>query len=168
MKVDSSGRGRWSALLVALALVAGGATFATPAQAGVGCWGDYCSGKDPQATGCGADAQTVAFENLEGARLELRWSPTCKTNWARYQQYPRGWYMGNAPLELRAVQDTGYTQRLSYGLEPPGNGTTTWSPMIYSPVHLVRAELAVWCGDATLVSAAFNCATEGVVKTQSR
>ncbi len=118
-----------------------------PPSISVGCYGDYCSGRDPVATNCNEGAQTVAWKDITGARLELRWSPTCKTNWARYIQYDRGWYMGNAPIELRAVQDTGYTQRLSYDVNPPGAGTT-WSPMIYSPVRLVRAELVVQCTGA--------------------
>jgi len=70
-----------------------------------------------------------------------------KTNWARYIQYPRGWYFGNVPLELRAKQDTGYTQRRHYGVNGTGTGTT-WTPMIYSPVRLVRAELVVQCSGA--------------------
>ncbi|MGE0025581.1 MAG: DUF2690 domain-containing protein [Thermoleophilia bacterium] len=121
----------------------------------VGCYGDYCSGKDATATGCDRDAVTVAWRDITAARLELRWSPTCKTNWARYIQYPRGWYVGNVPLVLRAKQDTGYTQSLSYGVNGTGTGTT-WSPMIYSPVRLVRAELVVSCGGAG------DCATSAL------
>lgn len=127
-----------------LALV-GGVLTAPAAQADVGCYGDYCSGKWPEQMGCDRDAVTTAWVDVTGARLELRWSPTCKTNWARYQQYPRGWgFMGNVPLELRAVQDTGYTQRLSYGVNGTGTGTT-WTPMIYSPTRWVRAEMVYQC-----------------------
>ncbi|PWR16796.1 hypothetical protein DKT69_03705 [Micromonospora sicca] len=52
--------------------------------------------------------------------------------------------MGNIPLEMRAVQDTGYTQRKSYDVNGTPEGTT-WTPMIYSPVRLVRAEMTYWC-----------------------
>jgi hypothetical protein len=124
-----------------------GASPAAPGPLTVGCFGDYCSGQSPQQTGCSRDAVTTRSQDLIGARLELRWSPTCKTNWARYIQYERGWYLGNVPLELRAVQDTGYTQRLSYGVNGTPTGTT-FSPMIYSPVRLVRAELVVQCQGA--------------------
>jgi len=134
-------------LATSMAVTVGGIAVATPAHASVGCWGDWCSGRDPQATGCAADAYTVAWVDVTGARLELRWSPTCKTNWGRYQQYPRGWFMGNVPLELRAVQNTGYTQRLSYGVNGTPTGTT-WTPMIYSPVRLVRAEVVYQCTGA--------------------
>lgn len=155
------------AALTTAGLFAGGSAIGPSADAAtVTCYGDYCSGEDPEATGCADDAQTVAWEDLPGARLELRWSPTCKTNWARYQQYPRGWYVGNSPLVLSAVQDTGYTQSLVYGIEnPPADGTTTWTPMIYSPVRVVRAELAVGCGGMTLLDAAFDCATNGEIAT---
>lgn len=129
----------------AVSAVAVGAA-ASSAQA-VSCYGDYCSGRDPVSSGCGADARTVASVDITGARLELRWSNRCKTNWARYVQYPRGWYFGNVPLELRAVQTGGYTQRRAYGNEGTGTGTT-WSPMIYSPRKLVRAELVVQCTSA--------------------
>jgi len=33
----------------------------------VGCYGDYCSGKDPKQTGCSADAQTLGSKDLSGA-----------------------------------------------------------------------------------------------------
>lgn len=132
---------------------------AEPAHA-VGCWGDYCSGEDPMSTGCGDDAVTLSAVDLVGARLELRWSATCKTNWARWQQYPRGWSMSDIPLTVYAEQDTGYTQVLDFGLEGAEEGTY-WSPMIYSPVHMVRAGATLWCGDRGLLASAFDCATEG-------
>jgi hypothetical protein len=129
-------------------------------ETSVGCYGDYCSGQDPMTTRCADDAVTTAYSDITAARVEVRWSPTCRTNWARYVQYPRGWYFGNVPIELRAVQDTGYTQRLAFDVNgdpvgtshtfthDPNRGVTgaAWTPMIYSPVHLVRAELVVACG----------------------
>ena len=69
------------ALAVALAVAP-----VLPALA-VSCYGDYCSGKDPQNSGCSADAYTVASAGVLGSGgssvVELRWSPTCKTNWTR-------------------------------------------------------------------------------------
>jgi hypothetical protein len=143
--------------MAAMALCSGIVLVGRPdPAAAVSCYGDWCSGRDPQATGCANDAVTVASVDVTGARLELRWSPRCKTNWARYIQYPRGWFMGNVPLELRAVQrDTGYTQRRSYGVNGTGTGTT-WSPMIYSPVRLVRAQMVYQCtsvGDCVIGAA---------------
>ena len=74
-----------------------------PQVEAVGCYGDYCSGKDPVAMGCDADGQTLAWKDLSGARLELRWSPTCKTEWARWQQYPLG-LKSDILIQLAAIQ----------------------------------------------------------------
>ncbi|GAA1384678.1 DUF2690 domain-containing protein [Catellatospora chokoriensis] len=41
-------------------------------------------------THCGDDAGTAAYKDIPGARLEVRWSPRCKTNWARVTVYPTG------------------------------------------------------------------------------
>lgn len=55
---------------------------ATPAQA---CSGYGCDGKDPIAEGCNDDAYTVDIEVVPNGTLwvELRYSPSCGTNWAR-------------------------------------------------------------------------------------
>jgi hypothetical protein len=99
-----------------------------PADAAT-CYGDYCSGKDPQATGCAADARTVAHVRDAGGGyiLELRWSPSCKTNWARISKGSISW--------IKAVQpSTGYTQ---WGnLTTPGS-PFVWSRQIYSPTRCV-------------------------------
>lgn len=114
-------------------LAAAAALLTGPASAGaVTCWGDYCSGKDPNATGCANGAYTVAYVQLPGVqqRLELRWSPTCRTNWARILYDPN-------PSWIRAVQrETGYVQWFS-----ASNGTNSWSRMIYSPYRCVYAEV---------------------------
>lgn len=108
---------------------------AAPASA-ASCYGDYCSGRDPQATGCSADAYTVAHSRIPGtsANVELRWSPSCKTNWARTT-----WH-GSDLNSLRAVQcPTGYTQAGVVG----DNGTYVWTRQIYSPRMGVAAR---WLG----------------------
>jgi hypothetical protein len=152
----------------------------TPPTTKVSCYGDYCSGKDPVATGCNTVAKTFAAKQLSGARLELRWSPTCKTEWARWIQYSSG-HVGlsaDLPTELFAVQDTGYTQSASYNPngEPENpaasstsNGiTTSWTPMIYSPVHLVRAVADVQCGSDGILASAIDCAMNGKVETAAK
>lgn len=140
-------------------------TTPTVHAASVSCYGDYCSGQDPVSTGCAVDAQTLAWLDLSGARLELRWSPTCQTEWARWQQYPIG-MKSDIPMTLAAVQDTGYTQSITYDINGPGVGTT-WTPMIYSPVHLVKAVAAIQCGGPSLLATAFDCAMNGKVETQA-
>ncbi len=107
------------------------------AEAAVSCYGDYCSGRDPDTTGCSADARTVAHVQLPWVRqrLEVRWSPTCKTNWARM-------LYDNDPTWLKAVQpSTGYTQSRILR-----SGSNSWTPMIYSPTRCVYAEVQtdVW------------------------
>ncbi|MBL8159391.1 DUF2690 domain-containing protein [Candidatus Saccharibacteria bacterium] len=148
-------------LLAVLAAIAVMPLMSATAQA-AGCYGDWCSGKDPAATGCARDAVTVASVPLTYAsgslsagpgvvsgsvdiggdvygELELRWSPTCKTNWARM----RTWRT-NQVFMLYTTQDTGYRQvrRVSgRGAEwtPPGD-SYTW--MIYSPARSVRAHVS--------------------------
>lgn len=112
-----------------------GALLAPPANA-ASCYGDYCSGKDPEATGCARDAYTVAHARIPGtyANVELRWSPSCKTNWARTT-----WH-GSSSSYLRAVQcATGYTQAGAVG----DSGTYVWTRQIYSPRYGVSAR---WTG----------------------
>jgi hypothetical protein len=119
---------------------------AAPAEASVSCYGDYCSGRDPQATGCANDAVTFAVANLSYGTLQLRWSPTCKTEWARLYVYPTrtlapGWVTATQP-------STGYT--VSGGI----NAISSWSPqtetvsspMVYSPVRCVKAGAVLGTG----------------------
>lgn len=136
-------------ILVCLVLgTAGALVVAVPAQAAPSCYGDYCSGTNPETTGCSADAYTVAHRNWAGwgVTLELRWSPTCKTNWARVNTNPV-WSGPPTPV-LRAVQcSTGYTQA---GVVA-SNGTFWWTRQIYSPVLTVRAD---WIGPPGTTSTA--------------
>ena len=130
-------------LLVAVAMVAAAAgttvVTASDAGAGVGCYGDYCSGRDPSATGCGADARSVASKRTGQGILEVRWSPTCKTNWARLTIYPTGNKCATWG-SLAAIQNTGYTQRkLVPATCRTRSATTYWTPMIYSPGRSVYA-----------------------------
>jgi Protein of unknown function (DUF2690) len=80
------------AVLGAAALHAQGADARVPGNTGVSCFQYGCDFQDPAATGCDADAETlqdapiIAVEGGQDVTLgsvELRWSPTCQTNWAR-------------------------------------------------------------------------------------
>jgi hypothetical protein len=119
-----------AAIALAASLMAVTAAVTPGVASAVTCYGDYCSGKDPQATGCSTGAYTVAaadvYNKYDGFRfapyagyLELRWSPTCKTNWA-------------------VQPETGYTQQYV-----GGPWQTTWTSQIYSPVKCVYAALDV-------------------------
>jgi hypothetical protein len=111
----------------------------------VSCYGDYCSGKDPMSTGCNNGAITTAVLNLSWGTVNLRWSPVCKTNWARIYVYPTRTL---APGFVVAEQSTGYTQTGSiYAIASfSAQSETSWSPMIYSPSYCVRAGVNLGTG----------------------
>lgn len=110
-----------------------------PAHA-VTCYGDYCSGQDPSRSGCGNDAYTATSLNVSIGSLQTRYSPTCKTNWAKLVVYATG-IKCVSPGGLVAVQDTGYKQSTETTLVCGSRSETTfWTPMIYSPVHKVKAQ----------------------------
>lgn len=145
----------WMTLLAA-ALVISASLAATPAQAADGCYGDYCSGRDPSTTGvgnvpCANDAKSVMHADLEVYRpdypgavtgswvkvgdLDLRWSPWCQTNWARASMIA-----DTTMIAVSVTQSTGYTMRRQtngwWGGSSPG---VYWTNMIYSPVAACRA-----------------------------
>ncbi|WP_176741274.1 DUF2690 domain-containing protein [Streptomyces sp. LUP30] len=136
----SSTKSNWRSRLVTLGLAAalstGVTSLAAPSASAATCSGSGCTYQDPQASGCSADAVTVAHYQLPAVQqqLELRWSPSCHTNWARM-------YLDTDPTWLRAVQpDRGdglprVTQLIGR------NATYSWSAMIYSPVLCVYADV---------------------------
>ncbi|MBL8159393.1 DUF2690 domain-containing protein [Candidatus Saccharibacteria bacterium] len=138
-------------LLAALATAA--MLVLTPATAqAAGCYGDWCTGKDPAATGCAADAVTVAVVGLhlntigvgglsiggdQYGQLELRWSARCKTNWARV----RTW-MSSSMAAVAVVQESTNKMKARWigGNEQlRTQAGSAYSPMIYSPKLAVRA-----------------------------
>jgi len=145
-------RRRVAVFFAASVLAVSGMVVAAPAALAASCYGDYCSGQWPERTGCDVGAVTVSATNFTAGRLELRWSPTCKTNWARLQIYPGGF-----AYTLSAVQDTGYTQKVQWAAST-GQGTY-WTPMIYSPVRRVQARATGRCFGL------FDCATSGQITT---
>ncbi|BBJ43048.1 hypothetical protein SSPO_057660 [Streptomyces antimycoticus] len=59
------------------------ATSARQLPAGVQCAGEDCTGRDPQAMGCGTAATTTADVTVGTAYVEVRYSKTCRAAWAR-------------------------------------------------------------------------------------
>ncbi|PRW63193.1 DUF2690 domain-containing protein [Actinopolyspora mortivallis] len=47
------------------------------------CYGGSCTGKDPRATGCSADARTIDRVIANGRQWQLRYSPSCDATWGR-------------------------------------------------------------------------------------
>jgi hypothetical protein len=137
---------------------------AAPAEAapesGISCYGDYCSGQYANATGCDKDATTLASAEVtvtdyrmgasvssdpgisvtpvEGNKvgvIELRYSPTCKTKWARLET-TRDSGINNVAV----TQDTGYAQARHIGGFHTGSpAAISFSPMIYSPGNAAYA-----------------------------
>jgi hypothetical protein len=81
---DLGGAGSGEAKAVARTPSAVPATSGPALPAGVKCSGAACTGKDPEAMGCGGEfAETVSRTNVGRALLELRYSATCQAAWAR-------------------------------------------------------------------------------------
>ncbi|MEV6979019.1 DUF2690 domain-containing protein [Kitasatospora sp. NPDC093806] len=74
--------GSAAAAMALAGLAAPTASAATP-QVTAGCSGLSCFGLDPVNAGCGADAYTVESVGSAKGTIELRYSPSCKANWAR-------------------------------------------------------------------------------------
>ncbi|MCQ4212541.1 helix-turn-helix domain-containing protein [Streptomyces longispororuber] len=61
-------------------------TSAPQLPAGVQCVGADCTGKDPEAMGCGGDlADSPATTTVGTVTVQVRYSKTCKAAWARVQ-----------------------------------------------------------------------------------
>jgi Protein of unknown function (DUF2690) len=117
------------------------ASTASPPPAPAGpkptCYGDYCSGKNPAKTNCAPGAKVIASVPKtadDDTALELLWSATCQTKWAR-MIVPAGWW---SLATLAAEQNTGYTQETGVGGHY-GTRTEVVTPMIYSPKKCVKA-----------------------------
>jgi hypothetical protein len=127
----------------------------TPAHADVGCYGDYCSGQDPEATHCVDDAKTLAWSEFKVisyivdsdgthekeddlGRIELRGSEACKTKWARETLRQST----DTVYEVVAKQDTGYFQtKKTIGWVGSTQAGVFYTPMIYSPRSQVYARV---------------------------
>jgi len=103
----------------------------------VKCSAKGCNGQDPLMTGCAADARTVQTAVLSTAFVQLRFSPTCGTNWGRVISRA-----GLAHLFVRIDRIDG----LSY-IGSISTGSLVFSPMVYAPVVKARA-----CGTVKGVS----------------
>jgi hypothetical protein len=133
-------------LRLLLAGLAGAAVLALPATAAqattpgavrpmVTCSGYGCDHADPVATGCSAGSYTVVSAPVVlGATsygtVELRWSPTCQTNWSRVTvaaggSNPNGW--------LRYAEVDRQSPSAYDGYPYYGNGSPVFGNMLYAP-----------------------------------
>ncbi|MFJ9553421.1 DUF2690 domain-containing protein [Nocardiopsis sp. NPDC101807] len=124
------------ALLVAVAVPASADT-ATPDRSGIDAAvsaAHVYDGADPQATGCSAGATTAAQATRNGMTFQLRWSPSCQTNWVRILNYP-----GNVPPSQREglwmdVHDRDRDELVPFTGSTSISGTR-WGNMVYSPAN---------------------------------
>jgi len=112
----------------------------------VTCSGNGCNGLDPAVTGCDLDAYTVSTTggtvSFRTGTIQLRYSPTCGTNWGRVFSS-----VGNTQLTVSIRRDDG---RFYFTV---GFGTRLWSPMVFA-----RNVKAKACGSA----GHFEDCTEGI------
>jgi Protein of unknown function (DUF2690) len=122
-------------LLFGLTAMVAYAQMTTHAQAAhnshvqVTCSVTGCSGRNPQTTGCAADAYTVRTAPFSDAFVDLRYSRTCQTNWGRVRSR-----RGANFLSVRIQRIDGLTYTFS-----GGTFTIAWSAMVYAPVMKARA-----------------------------
>jgi uncharacterized protein DUF2690 len=95
----------------------------------VSCSGNGCNGLNPATTGCSADAYTVQTATFSNSFVELRYSPTCGTNWGRVISR-----VGATSLTVTIQRN----DNLSYTFSG-GNFTYAWVAMVYAPSVPARA-----------------------------
>ena len=103
----------------------------------VTCSGEGCDGLNPATTGCSADAYTVQTAVFSNSFVELRYSPTCGTNWGRVTSR-----VGATFLVIRIDRSGGLTYTFS-----GGNFNFAYSAMVYAPKVAARA-----CGGVNAIS----------------
>ena len=103
----------------------------------VTCSGEGCDGQNPATTGCSADAYTVQTAVFSNSFVELRYSPTCGTNWGRVTSR-----VGATFLVIRIDRSGGLTYTFS-----GGNFNFAYSAMVYAPKVAARA-----CGGVNAIS----------------
>ena len=102
----------------------------------VTCSTEGCDGLNPVTTGCAADAYTVQTAVFSDSYVELRYSPTCGTNWGRVTSK-----VGPTTLVIRIQRIDGLTYTFS-----GGNFNYAWSAMVYAPQAKARA-----CGGVNVI-----------------
>ncbi|WP_370251720.1 DUF2690 domain-containing protein [Streptomyces sp. V4I8] len=93
-----------------------------PAQAApaAGCYSAACRGLDPDQAGCSTDAYTVTQINTSRGNIQLRYSPSCRSNWARMTSPTPGTF-----LWIKECS-SGYREEFSV----PSGYTVAWTDMV--------------------------------------
>lgn len=114
--------------------------------------GTNCNDVNPQGTSCAQGAQTILtayiIDSLTGGTwglVELRWSPTCGTNWSRLTSY-----VGQHQLYALIIHPGNPPNNVDGGFESYSSqfqfATQTWSNMVYSPDDPVEATGVITIG----------------------
>ena len=93
--------------------------------------------KDPVIAGCASDAitvssQTVSFGSGQAFLVELRWSPSCQTNWARAQVTS-----GSGMTLAVHLEDT--NGGLLLGTAAQGSDSPIFGPLWFAPTQMTQA-----------------------------
>jgi hypothetical protein len=104
----------------------------------VTCSRNGCTGQDPAATGCSADATTLLSKKILNSsgqsigEIDLRWSPTCQTNWARVVSS-----IGSVPLGASVEREAGVDGPFAEECEPTCDtfvtATSAFTDMVWAP-----------------------------------
>jgi hypothetical protein len=87
------------------------------------CYALDCTNKDPQATGCAADAITAKSVVTQGRTVELRYSRTCRAAWGRVRNGVAGdrvYLYSSAGLAESASVAAGATSAYTLMLDDAG------------------------------------------------
>jgi len=104
----------------------------------VTCSGNGCTGQDPNTTGCSATASTVLSHlilngiNQQIGLIELRFSSTCKTNWARTTSFINAVPMGAIVERARGI-DGSFAFECNPATCNDTTATSVFTPMVWAP-----------------------------------
>lgn len=113
-----------------------------------GCTGVTCNGQNAAETSCGADARTVAAQDVTfgsggsatSLRVEVRWSESCQSNWARTVTVASP--SGATPMTL-AVELRDHAGQSLPGTSATGQGATVHGAMWFAPALQVKSCVAI-------------------------
>jgi hypothetical protein len=130
---------RLAKLCIAVAVLLGTVTTVTtlaitPASAAT-CSGYSCDYQDPAATSCSSGSYTVksapvTYGGIQYGTVELRWSPTCQTNWSRLTISAGG---SNPQHYDRQAWVARQSPDAAVGFDWTSDGSPIYSDMLYAP-----------------------------------
>lgn len=101
-------------------------------------------GTDPNATGCASGASTIgSYYATDGlghnvGLMEVRYSPSCGTNWVRFTNYVGGY----ATKHVAIAPSAGYEPGAVVNTTDPG-AVVSYSNQIYAPTSCIDAQVIV-------------------------